>query len=238
MDDDSSSSCLLCDTLFTFTNRRHHCRQCLKLVCSACSSNIWKLDSGRSRGAAGRRTGAKRVCDQCYGTLVATREVLAGGDAATLDSGEHMHFKVVVHETLGRGQTLKGNMPPPVPVGPASPRPGLAMGFGGIKAFAEVGSATSPATTTSGYAPAEAPPRLPGSEVLDRARAPYCRLSVANKQVGKTRSVTHPLATPTAAAATASSSSSSSTAVAARDAGQGRQRFEQSFFFRVSCASR
>ena len=35
----------------------------------------------------------------------------------------------------------------------------------------------------SGYTPAEATPRLPGSEVLDRARAPYCRLSVANKQV-------------------------------------------------------
>ena len=55
--------------------RRHHCRQCLKLVCSACSSNLWKLDSRRSRGAAGRRTGAKRVCDECYATLVATREV-------------------------------------------------------------------------------------------------------------------------------------------------------------------
>ncbi|CAN0497659.1 unnamed protein product, partial [Ectocarpus sp. 12 AP-2014] len=50
MDDDSSPSCLLCDALFTFTNRRHHCRACLKLVCSACSSNMWKLEAGRSRG--------------------------------------------------------------------------------------------------------------------------------------------------------------------------------------------
>lgn len=31
---------------------------------------------------------------------------------------------------------------------------------------------------------AEAAPRLPGSQVLDLARAPYCRLTVANKQVG------------------------------------------------------
>ncbi|CAN0459885.1 unnamed protein product, partial [Hapterophycus canaliculatus] len=76
MDDDSSPSCLLCDALFTFTNRRHHCRACLRLVCSACSSNIWRLESGRSRGqgGAGRRAAFKRVCDKCYAALVATKE--------------------------------------------------------------------------------------------------------------------------------------------------------------------
>lgn len=40
-------------------------------------------------------------------------------------------------------------------------------------------STEPPATSV----PAAAAPRLPGSEVLDRARAPYCRLTVANKQV-------------------------------------------------------
>ncbi|CBN76126.1 FYVE, RhoGEF and PH domain containing 6 [Ectocarpus siliculosus] len=133
MDDDSSPSCLLCDALFTFTNRGHHCRACLKLVCSACSSNMWKLEAGRSRGygSAGRRAAFKRVCDKCYGTLVATKEVLVGGDAASLDSGEHVHFEVIVHETLGRAQASRGDAPPSVPVGPSSPRPGAATtGFG------------------------------------------------------------------------------------------------------------
>lgn len=57
------------------SHRRHHCRQCLKLVCSACSSNIWQLDSGRRRGKPNRRSGFKRVCDKCYAALEATREV-------------------------------------------------------------------------------------------------------------------------------------------------------------------
>lgn len=58
------------------SSRRHHCRQCLRLVCSACSSNTWQLDSGRGRGAAQRRADLKRVCDTCYAVLVATKEVL------------------------------------------------------------------------------------------------------------------------------------------------------------------
>lgn len=41
--------------------------------------------------------------------------------------------QVIVHETLGRGQTPRDTVPPSVPVGPSSPRPGLASagGFGG-----------------------------------------------------------------------------------------------------------
>ncbi|CAM9661911.1 unnamed protein product [Ectocarpus sp. 8 AP-2014] len=191
MDDDSSPSCLLCDALFTFTNRRHHCRACLKLVCSACSSNMWKLEAGRSRGygSAGRRAAFKRVCDKCYGTLVATKEVLVGGDAASLDSGEHVHFEVIVHETLGRAQASRGDAPPSVPVGPSSPRAGAAttgfgVGFSGRATWGEGDDAA--AGGGGGAAPtpsAEAAPRLLGSDVLNRARAPYCRLTVASKQV-------------------------------------------------------
>jgi len=35
--DDYSEVCMRCDSLFSFTNRRHHCRVCGYLVCNACS---------------------------------------------------------------------------------------------------------------------------------------------------------------------------------------------------------
>ena len=37
MDDSESDSCICCGTLFTQTNRRHHCRVCGTLVCGTCS---------------------------------------------------------------------------------------------------------------------------------------------------------------------------------------------------------
>ncbi|CAM9849426.1 unnamed protein product, partial [Discosporangium mesarthrocarpum] len=82
MEDASSSSCLLCGAAFTFTNRRHHCRFCLRLVCSACSGRVhhlgpvhhhrsWSHQGGHPSGGGGTK---KRVCDTCYASLVATRE--------------------------------------------------------------------------------------------------------------------------------------------------------------------
>jgi hypothetical protein len=50
MKDDETDVCLLCKTEFTFFNRRHHCRQCLKIYCHDCSSNIYE---------------EQRICDKC-----------------------------------------------------------------------------------------------------------------------------------------------------------------------------
>ena len=59
--------------------RRHHCWQCLKLVCSACSSKKWQFDSGRgARGPADRCVGFRRVYDECYAALVDAQEVRRG----------------------------------------------------------------------------------------------------------------------------------------------------------------
>lgn len=57
------------------SRRRHHCRHCLKLVCSACSSNLWQLEPRKRRANGNPRAGYKRVCDTCFATLEATKEV-------------------------------------------------------------------------------------------------------------------------------------------------------------------
>jgi hypothetical protein len=38
VDSDSVTRCTLCDVKFTFTNRKHHCRQCGQVFCSKCSN--------------------------------------------------------------------------------------------------------------------------------------------------------------------------------------------------------
>ncbi|XP_014898779.1 zinc finger FYVE domain-containing protein 26 [Poecilia latipinna] len=51
--------CMVCRReRFTMFNRRHHCRRCGRLVCSACSERKMLLD-----GCPGEEV---RVCDQCY----------------------------------------------------------------------------------------------------------------------------------------------------------------------------
>lgn len=60
--DQRVTMCQLCTSGFTFTHRRHHCRACGKVVCSACSSH---------RVALPYLGGDKpvRVCDHCFHSL-------------------------------------------------------------------------------------------------------------------------------------------------------------------------
>lgn len=53
--------CQLCTESFSVTFRRHHCRCCGKVVCSACSQNKAPLHYLKNRTA--------RVCDQCFDKL-------------------------------------------------------------------------------------------------------------------------------------------------------------------------
>jgi hypothetical protein len=54
--DDATERCLICRTLFTFINRRHHCRSCGRVVCSACSPK--KAQLGEMY--------LQRVCNVCH----------------------------------------------------------------------------------------------------------------------------------------------------------------------------
>lgn len=65
----SSSCCILCKTAWgTFRNRRHHCRNCGRLICESCSSQRFKL-------AEGSNELPQRVCDTCYDMLKQKREM-------------------------------------------------------------------------------------------------------------------------------------------------------------------
>jgi hypothetical protein len=58
--DQNSKCCVLCLTVWgTFTNRRHHCRHCRRLVCESCSSKRLVLPGQDPNEPA------KRVCDDC-----------------------------------------------------------------------------------------------------------------------------------------------------------------------------
>jgi len=67
LDNELSDCCLLCQTAFSFTMRRHHCRRCGMLVCSSCSSKKFSTPSGRETGL--------RSCDPCF-NIMASRAVI------------------------------------------------------------------------------------------------------------------------------------------------------------------
>jgi len=54
--DHESKACTICLMKFTFTNRRHHCRQCGNIVCQPCS--------GQKKTIQGQ--GKVRVCTTCF----------------------------------------------------------------------------------------------------------------------------------------------------------------------------
>ncbi|VDL74830.1 unnamed protein product [Nippostrongylus brasiliensis] len=65
--DDSSTKCLMegCDTMFSFLNRRHHCRDCGWLICSACVGKAPLLKFQFKK---------EIVCPECYSKLEALCE--------------------------------------------------------------------------------------------------------------------------------------------------------------------
>lgn len=56
--DKQANECPYCHAEFTFINRRHHCRQCGKVVCNKCSTGrevLMNIDD----------TELQRICDDC-----------------------------------------------------------------------------------------------------------------------------------------------------------------------------
>jgi hypothetical protein len=59
---DGHSKCEICSTEFSIVKRRHHCRNCGRLVCGTCSSHREILYKSKSKEK-------ERVCDPCYAEL-------------------------------------------------------------------------------------------------------------------------------------------------------------------------
>ena len=53
------NSCMICATVFSFFNGRHHCRACGNIVCGACSPQFIVIHELS-------QFGKQRVCNQCY----------------------------------------------------------------------------------------------------------------------------------------------------------------------------
>eukprot|EP00058_Branchiostoma_floridae_P021399 XP_002606889.1 hypothetical protein BRAFLDRAFT_91658 [Branchiostoma floridae] len=80
--DEDAPNCMKCESKFTFTKRRHHCRACGKVLCSACCSQKARLAYMDNKSA--------RVCSTCYNILqrAQARGQIAGISQVTPSSGQ------------------------------------------------------------------------------------------------------------------------------------------------------
>jgi len=85
--DAEAKSCTLCSIKFTFTNRRHHCRQCGNVVCGPCSDQK-KVLPGQ---------GKVKVCNDCLNRPVeadADGNVMQFADSDASDSLPEVIFSL------------------------------------------------------------------------------------------------------------------------------------------------
>lgn len=64
--DSATTHCMGCDVRFTFSERRHHCRNCGKLYCHKCSAHEAEIPALNIHKPV-------RVCADCYDTLMTDR---------------------------------------------------------------------------------------------------------------------------------------------------------------------
>lgn len=79
--DSDAAECFLCQDLYTFFNRRHHCRKCGRVVCASCSSQIIKYfpNSPVLHAEGTLRAHAHeyyRTCDECVDEIRMIRRAL------------------------------------------------------------------------------------------------------------------------------------------------------------------
>ncbi|CAM9982050.1 unnamed protein product, partial [Laminaria digitata] len=76
------SRCAVCDSTFGFVySRRHHCRNCGRLVCSSCSETFWPRSMLPSTYRVDTSEKKVRVCNTCHGASENFRKALLDGSA-------------------------------------------------------------------------------------------------------------------------------------------------------------
>ena len=111
-EDGGVKACPLCDTKFTFFNRRHHCRKCGKIFCNKCCGKFCTFIPGSSvvepEEEGGRtivRNGYQyykfRTCEKCHQEIKMLKEALGIADDSEEDSREE--------ETEEEDETAEGD---------------------------------------------------------------------------------------------------------------------------------
>lgn len=59
-DDSEATACITCNSQFTITNRKHHCRNCGQIFCADCSAKRAPMPNFKN---------PQRVCDFCYSEI-------------------------------------------------------------------------------------------------------------------------------------------------------------------------
>jgi hypothetical protein len=97
--DANAKNCFCCGDVFSFGNRKHHCRACGSVVCGTCSKNSEVVPSmGYSSPV--------RMCDSCYTSL----RILCSGKNPTkivAFANLYMCSKVYKHITRSKRETLE-----------------------------------------------------------------------------------------------------------------------------------
>ncbi|ELT98136.1 hypothetical protein CAPTEDRAFT_178790 [Capitella teleta] len=116
--DAEAPNCMQCETRFTFTKRRHHCRACGKVFCSTCCNLKSRLGHLNGKEA--------RVCSRCYQDLVRAQVFermhaeSANGETSQPQVSPNPNNPSEYCSTIPPMQQVQANAPPPTVMVPST----------------------------------------------------------------------------------------------------------------------